>query len=35
VEIGHEPYYYFAPGLVNLIAEVPLVGQIFQFNTGP
>jgi hypothetical protein len=31
----HEPYYYFAPGLVNLIAEVPLVGQIFQFNTGP
>jgi len=35
VEIGHEPYYYFFPGLVNLIGEVPFVGQLFHFNTGP
>ena len=35
VEIGHQPYYYFMPGLLNLISEVPLVGQVFQFNTGP
>jgi len=35
VEIGHQPSYYFLPGLVNLISEVPFVGQIFQFNTGP
>ena len=35
VEIGHEPSYYFLPGLVNLISEAPFVGQVFQFNTGP
>jgi hypothetical protein len=35
VEIGHRPSYYFLPGLVNLISEVPFVGQVFQFNTGP
>jgi hypothetical protein len=35
VEIGHEPYYYFLPGLMNFIGELPLVGQVFQFNTGP
>lgn len=35
VEIGHKPSYYFLPGLVNLISEVPFVGQVFQFNTGP
>ena len=35
VEIGHEPYYYFMPGLMNLIGELPFVGQLFQFNAGP
>ncbi|HZC82760.1 MAG TPA: hypothetical protein VE222_13795, partial [Nitrospiraceae bacterium] len=35
VEIGHEPYYYFLPGLMNLIGELPFVGQVFQFNAGP
>ncbi len=35
VEIGHEPYYYFLPGLMNLIGELPFVGQLFQFNAGP
>jgi hypothetical protein len=35
VEIGHRPSYYFFPGLVNLISELPFVGQVFQFNTGP
>ena len=35
VEIGHKPSYYFFPGLVNLISEVPFVGQVFQFNTSP
>jgi hypothetical protein len=35
VEIGHEPYYYFLPGLMNLIGEIPFVGQLFQFNAGP
>jgi hypothetical protein len=35
VEIGHRPSYYFAPGLINLLGEVPFVGQLFHFNTGP
>jgi hypothetical protein len=35
VEIGHQPSYYFAPGLINLLGEVPFVGQLFHFNTGP
>jgi hypothetical protein len=35
VEIGHQPSYYFFPGLINLLSEVPFVGQVFQFNTGP
>ena len=35
VEVGHRPHYYFMPGLMNLISEVPFVGQLFQFNTGP
>lgn len=35
VEIGHKPSYYFLPGLVNLISEVPFVGQVFQFNRSP
>ena len=35
VEIGHKPSYYFFPGLINLLSEVPFVGQVFQFNTSP
>ena len=35
VELGNRPSYYFAPGLINLLGEVPLVGQVFHFNTGP
>ena len=35
VEIGHQPSYYFAPGLINLLGEVPFVGQLFHFNAGP
>lgn len=35
VEIGHKPSYYFLPGLINLLGEVPFVGQLFHFNTGP
>ena len=35
MEIGHQPSYYFFPGLINLLSEVPFVGQVFQFNTGP
>ena len=35
VEIGHQPSYYFAPGIINLLGEVPFVGQLFHFNTGP
>ena len=35
VEIGHQPSYYFFPGIINLLGEVPFVGQIFHFNTGP
>jgi hypothetical protein len=35
VEIGHKPSYYFFPGLINLLGEVPFVGQLFHFNTGP
>jgi hypothetical protein len=35
VEIGHKPSYYFFPGLINLLSEVPFVGQVLQFNTSP
>jgi hypothetical protein len=35
VEIGHKPSYYFLPGFINLLGEVPFVGQLFHFNTGP
>ncbi len=35
VEIGHKPSYYFFPGLINLLSEVPFVGQVFQFNSSP
>jgi len=29
------PLTIFLPGLVNLISELPFIGQAFQFNTGP
>lgn len=35
VEAGRLPSYHLFSGMLNLLAEVPFVGQVFQLNTGP